>query len=61
MANINLKYPDGRIEEKELLTAINKDGLNIAVINLNNSVNGNKVTGSSSARGACSIMDIIKI
>lgn len=45
MANINLKYPDGRLEERELLTAISKDGLNIAVVNLDNVVNGNKVTG----------------
>ena len=45
MAKINLKYPDGNLEERELLTAIKKDGLEIAVVSLDNVVNGNKVTG----------------
>lgn len=45
MPVVNLKYPDGRVESKKLLSAINKNGTEIAVVDLEFVDNGHKVTG----------------
>lgn len=45
MSVVNLRYPDGKVESKKLLSAINKNGTEIVVVDLEFIDNGHKVTG----------------
>ncbi len=45
MPVVNLKYPDGRLESKNLISAIKKNGTEVVVVDLDFTDNGHKVMG----------------